>query len=98
MNFNYVRMMETDPVEQALLTRDIRNDIGFDLSMGVQYRPLLTDNIIVSAGFGALIPGGGFKDIYRRNTDPVPGFGSPGNAGDVDDFYYSGLFALTLTY
>ena len=30
------------------------------------------NNIILSAGFGALIPGPGFKDIYRRSTSPVP--------------------------
>jgi hypothetical protein len=67
------------------------------LSIGFQYRPLLTDNIIISAGFGALIPGRGFKDIYQTSTDPVPGFDPTDRRGRVDDFLYSGLIAITFT-
>jgi hypothetical protein len=59
---------------------------------------LLTDNIIVSGGFGALIPGEGFRDIYRRGTSPVPGYNSPHRSGETDDFLYSAVMALTLTY
>jgi hypothetical protein len=59
---------------------------------------LLTDNLIISAGFGALIPGGGFKDIYRRSTTAVPGFIEAGSEGRTDDFLFSGLLAITLTY
>ena len=63
----------------------------------MQYRPLLTDNIIVSAGLGALIPEDGYKAIYQSNTIPVPGYASP-PAGHVDDFLYSGFASVTLTY
>jgi len=58
----------------------------------------LTDNIILSAGLGALIPGRGFKDIYQTNTDPVSTFDPIDRRGRVDDFLYSGLVAITLTY
>jgi hypothetical protein len=68
------------------------------LSLGIQYRPFLTDNVIISAGFGTLIPGRGFRDIYQTSTDPVPGFDPPNRRGRVDDFLYSGLMAITLTY
>ncbi len=98
LNFNYIRFVETDPIKTALLTQKVAHDLGFDLSLGVQYRPLLTDNIIISAGFGVLIPGKGFKDIYQTNPDPVPGFGSRRGAEFVDDFLYSGLIAVTFTY
>jgi hypothetical protein len=98
LNANYIRLAETDPIETALFTGKVRPEMGWDLSIGWQYRPLLTDNIILSAGFGALIPGSGFRDIYRRGTSPVPGYNSPGNAGTVDDFLYSAVMALTLTY
>jgi hypothetical protein len=97
INANYIRLAETDPIQTALLTEKIRPEIGFDLSIGFQYRPVLTDNIIISAGFGALIPGRGFRDIYQTNPDPVPGYGSS-RGGRVDDFLYSGLIAVTLTY
>ncbi len=63
----------------------------------MQYRPLLTNNIIVSAGLGALIPGDGYKAIYQANTIPVPGYNSP-PAGHVDAFLYSAFAAVTLTY
>ena len=97
LNANYIRFMETDPLKTALLTDKIDREVGFDLSVGLQYRPLLTDNVIISAGFGALIPGRGFRDIYKTTTMPVPGF-TTGSPGRVDDFLYSGILAVTLTY
>lgn len=98
LNANYVRMIHTEAIQTALLTDQVNEEIGWDLSLGVQYRPLLTDNIILSAGFGVLIPGRGFKDIYRANTDPVPGFDRADRPGQPDGFLYSGLFALTFVY
>ena len=94
---NYINFVETDPIKTALLTDNIHRELGLDLSIGFQFRPLLTDNIILSTGFGALIPGRGFRDIYRTNPVPVPGYGSRG-AGRVDDFLYNAVIALTLTY
>ena len=90
--------METDTIKTALLTDKVDRELGWDFSLGFQYRPLLTDNMIISAGFGALLPGRGFKDIYQTNPNPVPGYNPPGKAGQVDDFYYSGVLAVTFTY
>ena len=98
LNANYVRFANTSSLQTALLTPSIREEFGVDLSIGFQYRPLLTDNIILSAGFGAFLPGAGYRDIYRTSTAPVPGYGDTSHAGQVDGFLYSGLFALTLTY
>ena len=42
-----------------------------DLSTGFEYRPLLSNNAILTAGLSMLIPGGGFKDLYNRLTDSV---------------------------
>ncbi len=98
LNGNYILLAETDPVKTALLTAKVDNEIGWDLSLGCQYRPLLTDNIIVSAGFGVLIPGQGYRDIYNSNTDPVPGFDRNNFTGNASDFPYSGLIAVTFTY
>ncbi len=96
-NVNYIWTVTTEPTRRALFTNNASNEIGLDMSVGLQWRPLLTDNVIVSAGFGALIPGAGFKDIYRANTRPVPGFPQE-HVGTVDDFLYSGLVTVTLTY
>jgi hypothetical protein len=96
LNANYIRFAETDPIKTALFTDKVDNEVGWDLSLGFQYRPLLTDNIIVSAGFGVLIPGQGYRDIYSNGSNPVPGFDS--NNGGADNFPYSGLIAVTFTY
>lgn len=96
-NVNYIRFNETAPLEDALLTPSIHHDLGWDLSVGFQYRPLLTDNVIISAGLGVLLPGQGYKDIYQTSAAPVPGYGSS-QAAHVDDFLYSGTIAVTLTY
>ena len=44
-----------------------------------------------------LVPGAGYKDIYRANTRPVPGFPQE-EVGPVDDFLYSGIVTMTLTF
>lgn len=97
MNVNHISTMTTEVTKQLLFTNHVSNDIGWDCSLGLQWRPLLTDNIIMSAGIGFLVPGAGYKDIYRANTRPVPGYHNP-PSGAVDDFLYSGLITVTLTY
>ena len=82
--------------EPSFCLSDFRSLSGeWDLSLGCQYRPLHTDNIILSAGFGVLIPGSGWNDIYGTNTGSTPGYSRTGSA---TEFTYSGLIALTLTY
>src|SRR5437762_396823 len=97
LNVNYIWMAETAVIRDVLFTNRTSNEIGLDCSLGIQYRPLLTNNIIITAGVGFLVPGQGYKDIYRANTNPVFGYPGP-SAGKVDDFLYSGILTLTLTY
>jgi hypothetical protein len=68
LNVNWAKFNNTTVLETILSQPHIRHDIGLDSGLGVQYRPLLNDNIVVTAGFGALAPGGGFKDIYTGHT------------------------------
>ncbi len=97
-NVNYIQLAETKPIEVALQTNRVRTELGLDISIGFKYRPLLTDNIIVSAGVGFFLPGEGYRDIYRRNTIAVPGFGPQGDEGKVDKYLYNGFVTLTLLY
>lgn len=97
MNVNYIRTVDTATTELVLFTNRASNDFGLDCSAGFQWRPLLTENIIVTAGAGFLIPRWGYKDIYQANTKPVFGFPGP-PAGHVDDFLYSAIATVTLTY
>jgi hypothetical protein len=67
-NASYIRFITTAPIELLLKQPDIREDVGIDLSLGVEYRPFLNNNIILK-GFGAILqPFGGFKDIYQSST------------------------------
>lgn len=67
-NANYLSFVHTEPLEKLLQQSDIDNSIGFDLSLGIFYRPLLSNNIIIVGGLGTLIPTSGFKEILTSNT------------------------------
>lgn len=97
-NVNYIWLNETAPIEVALQTNKARNELGLDVSVGFRYRPLLTENMILSAGVGLFFPGAGYRDIYRRTTELVPGFGPQDEPGRIDDVLYNGFFTLTLLY
>ena len=64
-NTNYLRFGQTEPLELLLLQRPIDHSIGTDLGAGVEYRPPLTENIVIRTGASALVPGQGFKQIYN---------------------------------
>ncbi len=57
--------------------------IGTDASIGVQYRPLFIQNVVLNASFAMLLPGKAMKELY-------------GEA--VKSRQYSALFNLLLTY
>jgi hypothetical protein len=68
VNVNYLRFMDTEPLELALFDSPIHHAIGTDSSVGVRYRPPLTENISITAGAATLIPGQGLRDIYTGKT------------------------------
>jgi hypothetical protein len=68
VNANFLRFMRTEPLELILFQSPIRHTIGMDYGLGVQYRPPLTENIVLTGGASALTPGQGFKDIYTGRT------------------------------
>jgi hypothetical protein len=67
-NVNYSRFVRTEPLKTVLFQSSIRHSIGVDSGIGLKYRPLLSDNIVVIGGVSALFPQGGFKDIYTGRT------------------------------
>ena len=68
-NMNFLRFMHTEPLEDLLFQSPIRNNIGFDYSLGVEYRPPLTENIVVRGGVGALSPRQGFaRYLYGQDA------------------------------
>lgn len=98
LNANVIRFDTTETLKAALLTNQVARAFGTDLSVGVQWRPLLKDNVIVSSGCGVLLPARGFRDIYRTTQPAVPGFTAPGRSAAVDHQLYSATLAVTLTY
>jgi hypothetical protein len=68
VNFNYLRFLRTEPLEDVLFQSPIRHNIGEDFGVGVTYRPPLTENIILTGGASMLQPGQGFRDIYTGRT------------------------------
>src|SRR5205823_7671319 len=63
-NANFLWFDTTSVIEQFVFQDNIHREIGTDLSMGTEYRPLLSNNIIFISGVAALIPAQGFRDIY----------------------------------
>jgi hypothetical protein len=60
--------MRTEPIEYVLFQSNIHHTIGEDLGVGVQYRPPLSENFILTGGTSMLQPGQGFRDIYTGRT------------------------------
>ncbi|MEN9726241.1 MAG: hypothetical protein RL434_607 [Pseudomonadota bacterium] len=70
-NVNHLRFAETETLEflRAQTLRD--NEIGFDLSAGVQWRPYFNQNMVINASGAVLLAGRGLRDLYggqRHNT------------------------------
>jgi len=68
-NANYLWFDETAVLETFTFQDNIAHEIGADLSLGVEHRPLLSDNVIIVGGYSTLIPGRGFKDLFGQ-TEP----------------------------
>jgi hypothetical protein len=70
-NANLLWFDETQVLEQFIFQGTVHHFIGTDLSTGVEYRPLLSNNVIVKCGLATLLPGEGFKDIYSTLNGPT---------------------------
>ena len=68
VNTNYLRFDRTEPLELLLFQRPIDHGIGADFGVGAEYRPPLSENIVIRGGASALVPGQGFKQIYNGQT------------------------------
>ena len=68
---NYIRLDATEPVEAVLFQTNIHKTLGTDISLGLRYRPMLNQNIVIVGGTAVFLPGRGFKDIYEKNRPLV---------------------------
>lgn len=67
-NYSFLRFMRTEPLEYVLFQSPIHHTIGSDLGAGVQYRPPLSENLVLTGGAAMLQPGQGFRTIYTGRT------------------------------
>jgi hypothetical protein len=79
-NCNFLWFDEPNVLQTFVFQDQIHRAIGIDLSTGFEYRPLLSNNIIIEFGVSTLIPGEGFRDLYRKLDGTI----NPLVAGFVD--------------
>jgi len=87
-NANFMWFDKTAVLEQFTFQGELDREIGVDLSTGFEYRPLLTNNVIMLFGASTLIPTNGFKQLYN-------GFGTDGSKADV---LFAAFAEIVLTY
>ncbi len=93
-NANLLWFDKTQTLERLVYQNNIRHSIGTDLSVGMEYRPLLSDNVIVVGGVSTLIPGKGFDDLFGV-TDPfTTANAQPGKADTLRAMFLN----LIMTY
>ena len=67
VGFTYLRFDKTNTLEFLLQADDIAKSIGTEVFLGTQYRPFLTNNVILQFGASALFPDDGFARVYDSN-------------------------------
>jgi hypothetical protein len=63
-NVSFLQFDQTDTLQFLRQDGSISRDIGFDLSLGLLYRPFLNNNVQIRAGTGVLLPGTGQENLF----------------------------------
>ena len=63
INASYLEFDETSALELIQNQSPISDQIGYDLSLGMEWRPWLNNNVIVDVGVSSFIPELGFKEL-----------------------------------
>ncbi|HEX4177076.1 MAG TPA: hypothetical protein VHY57_01515 [Rhizomicrobium sp.] len=67
-SLNHLWFADTTIVEALRQQGNISQDLGWDASMALTWRPFLTQNIVLRASGAVLSPGAGFNDLFTTNT------------------------------
>ena len=81
-NASWLAFDETAILETLRQQAGVDEEIGFDLSAALVWRPLFSQNVVVRASAAALLPGEGLDDLY----------------GDRYDVLWSALLNVALVY
>jgi hypothetical protein len=60
---NVLRFVDTSVLSRVLFQAGIDKSIGTDVGVGIQYRPALNDNVVITAGASVFAPSAGFKNL-----------------------------------
>ncbi|MCQ8896278.1 SH3 domain-containing protein [Limnobacter humi] len=82
-NLNKLQFEDTTVLGVLRQQRPPSRDIGYDASVGFQYRPFFTQNVVVNGSIARLFPGDGYKDLFGADNAKRP---------------YSLLFNVLLTF
>lgn len=83
-NANHLQFAQTETLEELRSEGSIPQEIGWDLSAAVIWRPKQIQNVVVRASFAVLEAGDGFRDLFTQ--------------ANRDSRYISGLLNVILTY
>jgi hypothetical protein len=67
-NVNHFWFADTTVVQALRQEGSIPNDLGWDTSLALTYRPWLTQNIVFRASGAVLSPGAGFGDLFTNSS------------------------------
>jgi hypothetical protein len=70
-NTSFLWFDHTETLEQFLFQSGISREIGTDVSLGIEYRPFLNNNVMITGGVAALVPAAGLKDIYSISNQEL---------------------------
>lgn len=68
-NFNHLWFDTTEVLEAIRNQGNIDEDIGWDLSAALIWRPYFTQNIVFRLSYAALLPGEGYKNLFGDGTN-----------------------------
>ena len=68
VNASYLQFDHTQPLQLVLFQPSLSRSIGMDYGLGINYRPPLSENIVLTTGVSALVPGTGYREIYNSKT------------------------------
>jgi hypothetical protein len=66
-NLSYLRFQDTTVLGVLRNQSPPDREIGWDVSASVQYRPFMSQNLVLNASAAALLPGRGLKQLYDED-------------------------------
>jgi hypothetical protein len=67
LNLNKLSFLNTTSLSVLRNQEIVKKDIGWDISAAVQYRPFMSQNVILNASAAMLIPGKAMKQLYDED-------------------------------